>query len=475
MPSGALDPAYAREQLWRLGRLRWKLFPDQRPVYDKLHAFLADPNTAFETFYLDITRQWGKTFIGVLVSTEFGLIYPGAQIRYVSYTRQGLREFVHPNMSQLLLDCPEDIKPRWSRQEGKYLFPNGSALHMAGANNGHEDDSRGPRAHLIVFEEAAFVDRLEYMVSSVATPQLTTTGGRILMISTPPETPAHDVSFYKERAKAAGHYTKLTIDQNEHITPQAREKLIHEMGGRDSTKARRELWCEWIVDESSAVVPDFTEDRQSRIVQPARPITWESPEVAMDVGFEDAHAILYGYWDFEAAKLIVQAEDRLVRATTDRIAAAIKATEARLWSERKTDTAPSRWSDVDLRLIADLHEMHRLAVNPTAKDDKEAQVNALRQLIKGEKIVIDPSCEHLIRQLRLAVWNKQRTEFQRTKNEGHFDFVDALIYMLRNADRYSNPYPAAPEGVTEQTHFIHPGRRQESEAAKELRKVFGRA
>jgi hypothetical protein len=222
------------------------------------------------------------------------------------------------------------------------------------------------------------------------------------------------------------------------------------------------------VDEETAVVPEFAK-HASAIIQPAPAPTYEAPLVAMDVGFADFHAILYGYWNFREAKLVVQAEDVLQRATTDRIAQAMKAKEATLWGANKGKTSPQRWSDVDLRLIADLWEMHKLSVTPTAKDDLEAQVNNVRLLVKDEKVIIDPACVTLIRQLRTGVWKDNRREFERTKSEGHFDALAAFVYFARNADRYTNPYPALPEGINDWTHHVPARlRNQPSDEAKAL-------
>lgn len=462
----------ARAELWRRGRLRWLLYPDQHRIYEFLWQHLNEPEPA--VIVVNIHRQRGKSFIVAGIADEFARRFPGSQIRFVTGTQKALRKIVHPNLRELHRTCPRDLRPRWNGVDSYYAYPRGSELHLAGANDGHADDSRGQRAHLCVVDEAGFVDDLAYLVDSVLLPQTLSTGGKIVLISTPPITPAHDFYDYAMRAQAAGRYIVSPISECTHISEARKKALIDEVGGADSTEAQREYFCQFVVDATKAVVPEFTADRESRIVKPAPPPTYEWPEVAMDVGFEDFHAILYGYWHFAQAKLVVQAEDVLSRATTDKIADAIRVREAALWTDKLRVERPIyRWSDTDLRLIADLSQLHKLAVSPTEKDDKEAQVNALRMLVKDEKIIIDPSCKTLIRQLKTAVWKDNRREFERTKNEGHFDCVDALIYMLRNALRYENPYPVLAEGITDELHWIPAHlRRRESEEAAALGQLF---
>jgi hypothetical protein len=470
-------------ELWSRGRLRWKLYEDQREVYDQIRAFLDDPDTRYEQFWFDISRQWGKTFLGVLISTESALRNPEWLIGYTSATRTALWQFVQPNMDVLIADCPADIRPYWNGLDNSYRFHNGSRIHLAGVNNGHENDARGPRRNLVVNEELGFVDRVDYLLDSVVIPMLTTTGGRILNITTPAETPAHESFARREECRLAKRYVRRTIDDNRHLSVEAKEKLISKLGGRNSTAARRELFCEWVTDDSRAIVPEYADaaDLEIAATEPLPP-TYEQPIVAMDVGFEDAHHILFGYYDFRRAKRVIQAEESLTRATTDKIAAAIKATEERLWGAKARAAAglpelkePVRWSDTDLRLIADLHELHKLNFNPTEKDDKEAQVNALRISVKGRGWHISPSCVKLRRQLRLGVWNKQRTEFDRTKEDGHFDAVDAGIYFNRNCPIYTNPYPAFPEHVNRNTHHLpFESRQPQSQEAEALSQFIGR-
>lgn len=456
-------------QAWSIGYLGWKLFHDQAPIYD----FLS--NCPERTVVVNIARQFGKTFLLCLIALEYGIQHPGSLIRFVTGSIKALRKMVLPNMRELLRDCPASLRPDFVSQDSLFRFPNGSELHMAAANDGHADDSRGQRAHLCVVDEAGFVDELDYLVASVLRPQTLTTGGRILIVSTPPVTPAHDFFMYAMRAQSKGAYIVRTLDDNKHISAKEKEILLAEMGGRQSTQAKREAFCQFVVDETRAIIPEYTAEADAEIVQPVPALTYEFPLVAMDVGFEDLHAILYGYWDFRRAMLCVQAEDALQRATTDRIAATMRATEARLWTDAKRKEEPVRWSDTDLRLIADLGHEHRLAVIPTAKDDLEAQVNAVRLLVKARKIQIDPACKLLRHTLLVGIWNKSRTSFERAPGIGHADMTAALIYMARNANRFDNPYPAVAEGILPHTHHIPVSMtRRQSEQAESLRDAFVR-
>jgi hypothetical protein len=456
--------------MWSAGFISWKLYDDQLPFYDFLVQRVYSPESNSEDAGVvvgNIHRQFGKSFILCLLCIEFAMRTPGRQIRLMAPTQKALRKIIKPAMRTLLVDCPEQIRPKWNSADGIYEFSNGSEIHIAGANNGHADDARGQFSHLNVIDEAGFIDDLEYALSSVLLPQTLTTMGRTVIISTPPSSPAHELIPILRLAESTEDYFVWPLDKTTHISEAAKAKLIKEMRRKGETSIRRELYCEIVVDETRAVCPEFTDAKALEIVKPVASPTYEQPLVAMDVGFEDCTHVLFGFYDFKRATLCVQSEISLRRMRTDELASAVKAVEKELWP---ATSRPLRVSDVDLILLHDLSEIHGLHFAATEKDDKEAQVNKLRIWVQSGRIQIDPRCVLLIRQLKCAIWNKQRTEFERSAEDGHFDGVDALVYMIRNAPVSRNPYPALPGNVTVATHQI-----SENAIISENRKAMNRA
>jgi hypothetical protein len=455
-------------ELWRRGRLRWKLFDDQKRVYDFIHA------CQHKIIVINSTRQFGKSFIGGTDAVEFANQTPEALIRYVAGTQKSLRKIVGPIFREIHRDCPPDLRPHYDSGDTCWRFPNKAELHVAAANDGHADDSRGQRAHRCYVEEAGFIDDLDYLVTSVLLPQTKTTGGKIILISTPPETPSHAFWNFYDRAIERGAAITVTIDEDEHTPVAAKEELIDEMGGRKSTRARRELWCERIVDETRAICPEFDRERAARLVYDAPPPTYEQPLVALDLGWADKTGVLFGYYDFRRAKLVIQDELLLTRNRTDELVAKSKAVEARLWPNPKRE--PSRVCDAPLLVVNDISVFHKWPVAAPQKDDLDAMVNELRLWTQADRLHIDPRCRGLVAQLQAAIWDSARKKFERT-TEGHSDLVAALIYMIRSAPVFENCYPVLQEGVSMATHQIDPALlgTQPGHSAKQLAKMFGRA
>jgi hypothetical protein len=173
-----------------------------------------------------------------------------------------------------------------------------------------------------------------------------------------------------------------------------------------------------------------------------------------------------GYWNFQRAKLVVEAELEFREPTSEDVASALLPLEQRLWGvhfermvhEGRSDEAKplKRVSDVDLLFINNLRKLHGIDFVPTRKDDAESQVNELRLWCKHAKIAIHPRCRRTIAHLRAGIKTKNGKDWEIIEGFGHFDFIADLVYMVRNVDRARNPWPDVPFGITPRTHWFSP-------------------
>lgn len=475
MGAQGITRAQAIEALWRMGDLRWKLRAHQADIVARFRAHRG------ELFVVNVSRQSGKTYFLATLAIGAASLAP-VRVLYATYSLKATKAILRPTFAEILSDCPRDLRPRFNGQDGVYDFPSGGQVRLAGLDEDRAEDLRGLTEHLVIVDEGGFISDLTYKVRSVLGPMTKTTGGRTIIASTPPPSPGHDFVQLAIQAEAEGAYVKKTIYDDVAVTPEQIEKEIRKSGGRDSVHFRREHMAEFLADEERAVIPEFTEERAKALVTPVPPVGPHHALVAMDVGFEDLTFVVFGYYDFRRATLCVEDEVALRRMTTDDLATAIRGKEIALWGawarEENRWVAKrqvfSRVSDTDLIVINDLAKLHGLPFVPTLKDNKESQLNELRMWVKDGRLQIDPRCKKLIAHLRSAVWNKNRTDYERSSEFGHYDGVDALVYMLRNAPVHSNPYPAFGPDVRSDTHWV-PGSKHESEEAKALGQLFRRA
>lgn len=202
--------------------------------------------------------------------------------------------------------------------------------------------------------------------------------------------------------------------------------------------------CEKITDSDRSVFPEFTKHEQDIVVPWVRPPFCDK-YVSMDIGFKDLTAVLFGYYDFINAVLVIEDEFALKGSemTTERLADSIREKEHELWMNRlvgEQEKPYARVCDNNLIVINDLAMLHQLYFRPTEKQNKDAAMNQLKMMIQNHQLVISPKCVNLIEHLKMATWDKTKKDYIR-KNGHHFDFADSLIYMVRNLNTSHNPFP----------------------------------
>ena len=99
-----------------------------------------------------------------------------------------------------------------------------------------------------------------------------------------------------------------------------------------------------------------------------------------------------------------------------------------------------RVSDINYIVVNEIAKYSNYKINfiTARKDDKEAALNNLRVMVGGNKVIINPKCQTLIRHLRNVKWaNKNRETFARSPDDGHYDAVDALKYLYDTSQPYT--------------------------------------
>ncbi len=411
--------------------------------------------------FINCSRRWGKSYYMVIQAFEHCLNRRDAQVMYAAPTSKQVKKIIFPIIRMILETCPDDLKPRFSTEDRAYYFPNGAMLHIAGCDNGNHESLRGAYTTLGIVDEAGFIDEVDYVVNSILTPQTLTCNGQIIVVSTPPKSPAHP---FKEMCMAALErqaYIQRNIYSATHITPTQILEFQKEAGGAKSTTWRREYLGEFVTDADSAILPEFQENLDT-IVKEFTRHQYIDRYVAADFGFVDLTAIIFAYWHFETATLYV--EDELIFKRTDSatIAQAVKEKEKELWGGHKPFL---RVTDCDPIIAADLASQHKLNFIRTRKDDLEAQVNALRLLIGENKVRIHPRCRITIEHLSNGVWDTSGLKFARSGEFGHFDAIAAMTYLVRNLNRKRNPVPDYINGEHPSTHFMRPRKKVSGVAA----------
>lgn len=413
----------ARERLWRAGRLA-ELLLDERQ-----QAFVRAAHAGGRRFVLCSARRSGKSHACVVLALETGFQNAGCTVIVVTKTFEQIEDIIVPLFEKLTADCPEDIKPRYFPTYGEVRFKNGSVIKLAGVDSKAFNRLRGMEAHLVVVDEAGFIDPipLDKAIGDVLSPTLLTTGGSLVIASTPPDSSGHPFKTYFEAAEADGASFRWTTPENTRLDETAKARAVRDCGGADTPRYKREHLAMFVSDTSRAVVPEWAAHPKVE----GRALAAQSAAdryLAIDLGFRDPTGILWGTWLPATQELYISREflERGVRI--EEMAAEIRAGEAASWPPGSIVT---RVSDHDPLVLDELHAKYGILLDNVDKVDKEAQISALRAAVAAGQIVISPDCPLLARTLEAAVWNETREDYERDPELGHADLLDALRYMWR--------------------------------------------
>lgn len=443
----------AVDNLWFKGVLYWKLNSAQKKIYEMFY------NTKSRSPVIQCSRRGGKSFTLIILALEQAIRQKNSMIHYACATATMATKIVIPTMNKILDDCPQDLKPSYHKADKAFLFPNGSKIQIEGVDEGNAERLRGTSTNLGIIDEAGFVDDLESLINDIFLPQTLTTNGKLILSSTPPKSSGHAFTKFIEKAKLKDAYIKLTmpdiialiandpIHLRSHLDPDILAEIKESIGGENSPTWRREFLVENLTDSSSAVLPEFTDALEKEIVKIVPRPQHYHYYTAMDPGMTDFTGILFAYLDFKNAKLVIEDEylgNSADKITIEHIADVIKVKEGTLWKNNESERGKLayRVSDNDAFVINELAQKYKINFIISDKREKEVAISDVRVKLNQLKIVINPRCKNLIYQMKTVIWNKSRKTFQRgIEDAGHFDLVDALIYLVKVCQWNRNPYP----------------------------------
>lgn len=418
--------------LWERNDLSHKLHEGQRVIDQAYKSVTA------KLFVAICARRFGKTYWVAAICIMVARSIKNGRVKVASAFLKDVEEFIVPAFKLIMEDMPQNMAPKWHESKKKFIFDNGSEIQLVGLDR-NPNAGRGNYCDLYVFEEAAFIKNLKYLYSSVVVPMtMYREGARVLMITTPPQTPDHDIVDFCIKAKSEAAYVELDIYKNPMATPEMIEEYKKEC--LTDTDWLREYLCQFVTDKTKAILPEMLGYNYSR--GPV-PIEYEllHKYVSMDLGVRDLNVTLFGYYDFPRGKLVIEREQVMSgpSMTTPILHKAIETIEKDLWNGKEPYKRVA--DNNNPLLLLDLGSIHNMFFHSTSKDELHAMVNNLRVWIANRRIEIDPSCKTLIDSLKFGIWNENRTEFARSKSLGHYDALAALMYMVRNIDESTNPIP----------------------------------
>lgn len=423
--------------LWGKNNLSWKLHAGQKVIDEAFR------NVDKFLFVANCARRFGKTFWVATECIRVAQSKEKARVKVATAFLTDLEEFMIPLFEQVMEDMPDHMRPVWNESKKKYRFSNKSEIQLIGLDK-KKNAGRGNYCDLYVFDEAAYIKNVSYIYSSVVIPMtMYRKGARVLMLSTPPESPDHDFRKFCTKAKLEGGYVELNIDKNPMVTPEIRK--IYRDECLTETDWLREYMCQFVTDQTKAIIPEMLGYKHARAPKDENYKHYHK-YVSMDLGVRDLNVTLFGYYDFLRAKLVIEREHVMSgpTMTTPKLHKAISEIELELWKDEKgkpTEPYKRVADNNNPLLLLDLGSIHNMFFHSTSKDDLHAMINKVRVWFQSGRVEIDESCTVLLETLRCGIWTSNREKFDRSEVLGHYDAIASIMYLIRNIDEATNPIP----------------------------------
>lgn len=393
--------------------------------------------TKKDIIVLNISRRFGKSTTCATYCVEQARLNPWLTIRYATAFLTDLEDFIKPIFDDIFSTCPDEFMPEYLESKKRYVFKNGASIKLIGLDK-NPNGARGNNIDILVIDEAAFVTNLEYIYKSVIVPATANRPFKVIFPSTPPEQPEHFWSrVLIPKAKLRGTYLEQTIEDNTEIDIKERERLIEEVGGKDSINAQREFYCKIVRDENIVVIPEFN---KTHIVPAIKLPKHYHGILSIDLGGAvDKHGIVLCFFDFERQKFCVIGESLLAKNTaTKEVVASARLLENKIkWNVN----VPNRVVDMPAQMKLDLgYEDYYTRLPKKEPGSVQSNVAALRLAFTRDLIEVQADCKYMIQTLEAGCWKSGKEDFERTEDLGHLDLLAALLYAYRHINR-DNPFP----------------------------------
>lgn len=453
---------YARSKLWQKADIgSWYLYDYQKEIHQWLKSTY-DP-------FLEAARQIGKTTTIATYCQELSIAKKHHVTRWCEPFKNQAREIIMPEMDKQCETAPEELRPKWTATDSYYDYPNDSKMFLRGVNEDKGKSARGSFADIVVADEYGFWTE-PAVLNRVLKPQLRTRrkfGAKCIVASTPPEDLGHPYYEERERARRQGRFKRVTI-LDIGLSEAEIEKIAEDHGGWEHPDFRREFLCEDVADPNRVVVPEYNPDTHDVDDDYPRP-DYYTAYVGCDLGFSDFTGLVFLYFDFKTQEVVI--EDEICVAgwnSKDIVSEAIGKEKSLGWVYGQP---AARWSDNDQQILFDMLTLHGYAMSPVQKAPgyKFAAINELRLRFSMGKIKIKKRCKNLRHQLKVGMWNTNKTSFARADTAGHLDMIDALVYAHKNIDFRLNPWPKFTG--TAHSHLFLPSE-EETASERALEKAF---
>jgi hypothetical protein len=420
-----LENKHLYSYLWIQGELSFKLDELQRRIDDTVRSNYSRT----KQICVLSSRQIGKSYWALTFALSYLLRNPGSIVRLLAPTNKKAYEVIEDNLYPIIADCPQGLITG-DRSRLRWNFSNGSSLRIGALERQYVDANRSGNAKLVIYEECGFVrgDEFNYARRSVLGPQLIRSNGHEIFVSSPSEDPEHPLhNEIMPTCDILGTLFRYTVYDSPSLTQSQIDQAAERSGGYESDDFKREYLAQIVRSTTLMVVPKIDERLTFG--------NWEIPRgfehrlcLTADWGGVRDKTVCLLHW-YEPRTDLYFFIDELVygpNTTTNVIGEDMKR-----WI--KQYNLKCVFADVPGQLKIDLASMFNLDVQIPPKNDWLSGVNTMAAKFALNKVRVDNKCVFLRKSILGGMFNKTRSDFERSIDLGHMDGCAAAMYAFRTA------------------------------------------
>lgn len=419
-------------------------------LHEKQLAFFRDPSQ-FKTALCG--RQSGKTEAGAIVLTKTALDNPGAALLYVTKSKRVGQDIMWGKLNSI--NETYNLGMEFKYMRGDVTFPNGSIIHIRGADCRSEMDKlRGlTLTGIYVDETQNFTIGLDYMLNDVLFAATLRHKAWVICAGTP--NASCTGPFFEMTTAEDGLWSnhKWTTVDNPYL-PDVAETLQNyrdKMGWtEDNPTFQREFMANWARDSSLLV---FRYSDHANILQRFEPKPDEDWRyvLGIDFGFEDATAfVVLAYSKLLGKVVVVESakEEKLNPAQ----ASAVVDRYCQLYKFERMIGDSGALGKGYVETFNAQYPVHG-KIWPAYKVDKLSQINLINADFESHALqIVAESNQELIEELRMAQWSEMSLRYGKftieRKVQDHL--IDAMQYGI-SACHHRGRGQWAPEGPRRHT------------------------
>ncbi len=411
--------------LWHQGELSYKLDSLQQ----RIDFTVSEHYSRAKQICVLSSRQIGKSYWALVFALSYLLKNPGSIVRLLAPTNKKAYEVIEDNLYPILADCPPGLVQS-ERSRMRFTMHNGSSLRIGALERQYVDANRSGNAKIVIYEECGFVkgDEFNYARRSVLGPQLIRSNGHEIFVSSPSEDPEHPLhNEIMPACDILGTLFRYTVYDSPSLTQTQIDQAAERSGGEDSDDFQREYMAKIVRSTTLMVVPKINE-RETFVPSTCPPYMHHRLCITADWGgVRDKTVVLLHYWE-PRTDMYYFLDEQLYNpnTTTNVIAEGIK----RWVEEYKMNNV---WADVHGQTKIDLAASLKLDVQLPPKNDWLSGVNTMAAKFALNKVRIDPKCVFLRKSILGGMFNKTRSDFERSDALGHMDGCAAAMYAIKTA------------------------------------------